>query len=81
VILIEARAKTQAIMSEVLSEAELKKVKPILDFLGTHSAITPQEARDVTGKSAATARRYLALLCERGILESTGSTNAVIYKI
>jgi Fic family protein len=67
-------------LSEVLSEVELERVQPILSFLETHSAITPSEACAATGKSAATTRRYLALLCERGILESTGSTNAVIYK-
>ena len=68
-------------LSEVLSEAELSRLKPILDYFETHETITPQEARNLTGKSAATVRRYLSLLCERRILESTGNTSAVAYKI
>jgi predicted HTH transcriptional regulator len=64
-----------------LSEAELNKLKPILDFLESHDSITPQEARDLTEKSAATARRYLTLLCERGLLESTGSTSTITYRL
>ncbi|MDR0380974.1 MAG: putative DNA binding domain-containing protein [Oscillospiraceae bacterium] len=62
-----------------LSEVELNKVQPILDYLTAHKAITPQDACRLTGKSAATTRRYLCLLCDRGILESTGNTNAKIY--
>ena len=68
-------------VSEVLSEDELKKIKPILDYLKSHETITPKEVRNLTGKSAATARRYLALLCECKILESTGNTSAVSYKV
>jgi Fic family protein len=64
-----------------MSEAEMKKVKPILDYLESHETITPKEVRNLTGKSAATARRYLALLCEYKILESTGNTSAVVYKV
>jgi Fic family protein len=92
---VEAQAKIQADerkvsedsrqnerrMSEVLSEADLRKLQPILDYIETKGAITPQEAQKVTGKSPATVRRYLALMCERGILESSGSTSSIIYKL
>jgi predicted HTH transcriptional regulator len=66
-------------VSEDMSEAELKKLKPILDYLEKHETITPQDARRLTGKSAATARRYLALLCDQGVLESSGNTSAKTY--
>jgi predicted HTH transcriptional regulator len=72
--------KIERRVSDVLSEAEMKKVKPILDYLESHETITPKEARNLTGKSAATVRRYLALLCEYEILESIGNTSAVLYK-
>ena len=62
-----------------LSEAELKRLKPILDYLETHDTITPQEARNLTGKSAATVRRYLSLLCKYGVLKSSGNTSAASY--
>ena len=68
-------------VSEVMSDAELKRIKPILDYLETHDTITPQKARKLTGKSAATIRRYFTLLCENKLLESTGNTSAVAYKI
>jgi ATP-dependent DNA helicase RecG len=62
------------------SVSEEEKLKPILDFLERNDTISPKEARDLTGKSAATVRRYLTLLCERGVLESVGNTSAVTYK-
>ena len=62
-----------------LSEVELKMVKPILDYLEVNETIAPQGARSLTGKSAATTRRYLVLLCDRDILEPTGNTNAKTY--
>jgi ATP-dependent DNA helicase RecG len=74
-------SKYERSLSEVLSEVELKKLKPLIDHLETNKNITPQVARNLTGKSAATIRRYLTLLCDRGILESTGSTNAVVYHL
>lgn len=64
-----------------MSEAEIKKVNPILRFFEKHDTITPQDARRVTGKSAATVRRYLTLLCEKGILEVVGNTSAVTYSL
>jgi len=41
-------------MSEVISEVEQKRVKPVLDFLEVSETATPQDARALTGKSAAT---------------------------
>jgi predicted HTH transcriptional regulator len=69
------------VMSEVMSEDEIEKVGPILAHLEKHGMITPKDARSITGKSAATTRRYLNLLCEKGILETTGNTNAVTYRL
>ena len=68
-------------LSEVMSEVELKRVQPILEYLEVHESITPQDARALTGKSAATVRRYLTLLCDSGILGSAGSTNAKTYHL
>jgi ATP-dependent DNA helicase RecG len=64
-----------------LSEAERKKLKPILDYLESHDTITPLEARKLTGKSSATVRRYMTLLCNSNLLEPTGKTSATIYKV
>ncbi|MDR1687038.1 MAG: hypothetical protein LBS21_00295 [Clostridiales bacterium] len=64
-----------------LSEAEIEKITPILQYLESHNTITPLEARQLTGKSAATVRRYLTLLCNSNVLETTGKTSATIYKV
>jgi Fic family protein len=66
-------------LNGALKESELKKVAPILDFIKEHGEISPQEARSATGKSEATVWRYLKMLCERGVLESTGNTSAARY--
>jgi hypothetical protein len=62
-----------------LRENELsEKLLPILRYLEIHVGITPHEAEQVTGKSAATARRYfkmLEMLAERGMLLVEGKTN------
>ncbi|GHS88559.1 hypothetical protein FACS189487_07080 [Campylobacterota bacterium] len=62
-----------------MKEAELKKVAPILDFVKVYGEISPQEARGAIGKSSATVWRYLKMLCDRGVLESTGNTSAAKY--
>ena len=68
-------------MSEVLSEVEIEKMAPIIRHLQEHGSITPKEAMAVTGKSAATARRYLAVLCDKGVLSVKGNTNAISYSL
>lgn len=68
-------------LSEVLSEGDIIKVSPILEFMELNDKITPKEARLITGKSAATVRRYLSLLCDKGILEASGDTNTKIYHL
>ncbi|MDR0446405.1 MAG: hypothetical protein LBH17_05160 [Oscillospiraceae bacterium] len=73
------RRGSKKIMNGVFNDSELKRIQPILNYLTTHETITPQGVRSLTGKSAATARRYLMLLCARGILESTGNTNSKTY--
>ena len=65
---------------EDMSEAKYNKLKPIFDYLELHENITPYDARRLTGKSAATARRYLASLCNQGILEPAGNTSAKTYR-
>jgi predicted HTH transcriptional regulator len=78
---IEDTEANERRLSEDLSEVERNKLKPIIDYLKSNDSITPQVARGLTEKSAATARRYLKLLCDRGILETVGNTSAVIYKV
>jgi ATP-dependent DNA helicase RecG len=68
-------------LSEVLSEVEIEKMAPIIRHLQEYSSVTPKEAMAATGKSAATVRRYLAVLCDKGILTASGNTNAISYSL
>ena len=68
-------------LSEVMSEVELEKIMPIVKYLQEQGNISPQKARELTGKSAATVRRYLSILCERGILTASGKTNSLVYTL
>ena len=45
-------------MSEVLAQKDYNKVSTIVRFMEEHGKITPKEAETITGKSAATVRRY-----------------------
>lgn len=67
------------VLSEVLNKAEYEKVLPLIEYLETHVTITPKEVEELTGKSAATARRYLKILVESGVLSMSGSTNRIQY--
>lgn len=66
-------------LSEVLSEKDIVKLRPIIDYLETHDGISPQTAKSLINKSEATVRRYLKILVESGLVVQQGKTNNVIY--
>ena len=74
--LSEVNEKNERSLSEVLSE-----VLKASDFSEEKGEITPKEAEAVSGKSAATVRRYLKILVGTGYVESEGNTNNSVYKI
>lgn len=68
-------------MSEVLAQKDYNKVSTIVSFMEKHGEITPKEAEAVTGKSAATVRRYFKMLTDTGYIVAEGSTNNIVYRI
>lgn len=48
-------------MSEVLAQKDYYRVSTIFGFMEEHGEIAPKEAEAVTGKSAATMRRYFKM--------------------
>lgn len=46
-----------------------------------HGKITPKEAENITGKSAATVRRYFKILVDTRYIVAEGSTNNIVYRI
>ena len=63
----------------VIGDNDLKKLRPIIEYLESHDGITPHTAKSLTEKSDATVRRYMKILVECGAVEITGNTNNVIY--
>ncbi|MDE6714091.1 MAG: winged helix-turn-helix transcriptional regulator, partial [Lachnospiraceae bacterium] len=54
--------KMREVLSRVLNQNDYHKVRTIIDFMEEHGEITPKEAITITGKSAATVRKYLKIL-------------------
>ena len=67
-------------MSGVLAQKDYNKVRAIVSFMEEHGEITPKEAETITGKSAATVRRYFKILVDTGYIVAEGSTNNITYK-
>lgn len=68
-----------AVLSEVLSEADYKKVEELVLHLENKGSITPRTAAKITGKSDATTRRYLKKLVDTGYVKAEGHTNKIKY--
>ena len=47
--------------SEVLKASDFSKLEKLINFIEEKGEITPKEVEAVSGKSAATARRYLKI--------------------
>ena len=73
--------KNERSLSEVLTQKDYDKVRTIVNFMEEHGEITPKEAETITGKSAATVRRYLKILADTRYVVVEGSTNNIVYRI
>lgn len=63
----------------VLSQKDYKKTLPIIEYLETNASITTQTVKQITGKSLATAWRYIQILIKADVLEADGNTNNAEY--
>ena len=69
------------VLSEVLAQKDYNKVSTIVSFMEEHGEITPKEAETITGKSAATVRRYFKMLSDTRYIVAEGNTNNTVYRI
>ena len=69
------------VLSEVLAQKDYNKVSTIVSFMEEHGEITPKEAETITGKSAATVRRYFKVLTDTRYIVAEGNTNNMVYRI
>jgi ATP-dependent DNA helicase RecG len=69
------------VLSEVLKQSDFCKVEKIIKLIEEKGEITPKEAEAVSGKSAATVRRYLKMLVGTGYVQTEGNTNNSVYKV
>ncbi len=68
-------------MSGALTQKDYNKVRVIVNFMEEHGEITPKKAETITGKSAATVRRYFRILADTGYIVAEGNTNNIVYRI
>lgn len=69
------------VLKEVLSPKDYKKTLPIIEYLESNSTITTQIVTQITGKSSATAWRYIQILVKADVLEADGNTNNAEYTL
>lgn len=77
----EVSKKNERSLSEVLKQSDFCKAEKIIRFIEENGEITPKDAEVVSGKSPATARRYLKMLVGTGYIEAVGNTNNSMYRI
>jgi ATP-dependent DNA helicase RecG len=77
----EVSNQNERSLSEVLKQSDFCKVEKIIKFIEEKGEITPKEAETVSGKSAATVRRYLKMLVGTGYVQTKGNTNNSVYKV
>lgn len=68
------------VLKEVLTAKDYEKLLPIIEYLDINEDITTQKAEELTGRSSATAWRYLKKLDDIGVLKADGNTNNAVYK-
>lgn len=68
--------KNERSLKEVLGRKDFEKTLLIIEYLETKSSITTQTAKQITGKSSATAWRYLQIL-----IKADGNTNNAEYVV
>lgn len=67
------------VLSEVLKVKDYEKILPIIAHLEKRGQITPEEAKQLVGKSSATVRRYMSMLVNTGVVYQKGNTNNIVY--
>lgn len=67
-------------MKQVFKQSDYDKLRPIIAKLSKEKEISIQEVMELTNKSRTTAWRYMQILVDCGVVESTGNTNNTSYK-
>ena len=68
------------LLKDLMEKFAAGKVRAIVNFMEEHGGITPKEAEAVTGKSAATVRRYFKILADTRHIVAEGNTNNIVYR-
>ncbi|MCD8397261.1 MAG: putative DNA binding domain-containing protein [Lachnospiraceae bacterium] len=68
------------ILSRELSDKEKVKILPIVEYLKSHDKIDARTASEVTGRSRATASRYLQQLVKLNVLEKRGDSVTTTFQ-
>ena len=76
---VDSIISDERIMSEKMSELRKEPIAKIVNYLKDNEEITTAKGVEITGKSEAQVRRYLKVLCDLGIIESTRITKGNVY--
>ena len=76
---VDSIISDERIMSEKMSELRKDSIVKIVNYLKDNEEITTAKGVEITGKSEAQVRRYLKVLCDLGIIESTRTTKGNVY--
>ncbi|MDE6846783.1 MAG: putative DNA binding domain-containing protein [Lachnospiraceae bacterium] len=68
-------------LKQVLKQSDYKKLEPVIKKIVQEKTINIQDVIFLTKKSRTTAWRYMQILVRLGVVEATGSTNNIVYKI
>ncbi|KPN70902.1 Fic family protein [Neisseria sp. 83E34] len=72
---------TNDVANTQISEKARQAYLPIRRYLEENAEISNSRAQQLTGKSAATVRKYLAELTEAGLLEAVGTGKGRVYRL
>ena len=66
-------------MNKTIQQLKNDSFVKLMEYLDENEGITTAKGVEITGKSAAQVRRYLKILCELGILQSTKATKGNVF--
>ena len=77
--LVSNSEENETSLKQVLKHNEYSKMLPIIEKPDQNGCVSINEAMSLTGKSRTTVWRYMKILVDAEIVETTGETNNVLY--
>ena len=72
-------ASLTQVLTQVLTQGDYLKMKPIIDYLEENESVTTKEAMELVKKSKSTALRYISKLIDAKVVAPEGNTDNLRY--